>query len=250
LFDLFAPWVLAYVALCFVVAGFVKGLVGFGLPLVAVSLTGQVLTIEQAVVLNLFPVILSNLLQAFSGGHALPALKRFKWLIVALLIGLAVGTRLLVSIDSERLMLLLGLIVIGYCALDMIGLRLYIRHHQETPAGVLAGLVAGIMGGLSTVYGPPLVMYLLGVRLPRAEFIATVGLLWLLAGLFLALSYWAVSLLTGPLALLSLALAVPTILCFLLGDRLGRRCDQLLFRRLLLFTLMVIGLNLIRRGLS
>lgn len=250
MFDLFAPWVLAYVALCFVAAGFVKGLVGFGLPLVAVSLSGQLLTIEQAVVLNLFPVILSNLLQAFGGGHVLPTLKRFRWLIVALLIGLAIGTRLLISIDSAHLMLLLGVIVIIYCALDLIGLRLYIQHHQEAPAGALAGLVAGVMGGLSTVYGPPLVMYLLGVRLPREQFIATVGLLWLLAGLFLAASYWAAALLTGPLALLSLALAVPTLLGFVLGDRLGRRCNQQLFRRLLLLMLVIVGLNLIRRGLS
>ncbi len=249
MFELFAPWVLAYIALSFVVAGFVKGLVGFGLPLVAVAMTGQVVSIEQAVVLNVLPVILSNLLQAFNGGHALPALRRFKWLILALLIGLAIGTQLLLIIDSDRLLLLLGFIVLGYCALDMFGLRLYIRPRHETPAGMLAGMVAGVMGGLSTVYGPPLVMYLLGVRLPRAEFIATVGLLWLLAGLFLALNYWAVSLLTGPLALLSLALAIPTILGFLLGDRLGRRCDQQLFRRLLLLMLVIVGLNLIRRGL-
>lgn len=249
MFELFAPWVLLYVALAFAAAGFVKGLVGFGLPLVSISLTAQVVPIDQAVVLNIAPVIASNLFQAFHGGHALPALRRFKWLLVALLAGLALGTHLLATIDPDLLLLIIGIIVIGYCVLDMTGLKLYIRPGQETPAGILTGLIAGVMGGLSTSYGPPLVIYLIGVRLPRAEFIATVGLLWLLAGLFLAGAYWTVALLTGPMALTSLVMAVPTMFGFVFGDRLGRRFKPQVFRRLLLLALMLIGFSLIHRGL-
>lgn len=249
MFELFTPLVLVYVALAFAVAGFIKGMIGFGLPLVSISLTAQVLPIDQAVVLNIAPVIASNLFQAFHGGHALPALRRFKWLIISLLAGLALGTHLLATIDPDLLLLIIGIIVIGFCVLDMTGLRLHIKPQQEAPAGILIGLVAGVMGGLSTSYGPPLVIYLIGVRLPRAEFIATVGLLWLLAALFLAVAYWTVALLTGPMALISVLMAGPTMLGFVFGDRLGRGFKPLLFRRLLLLALILIGLSLIHRGL-
>jgi hypothetical protein len=92
--------VLAVVASTFLLAGFVKGVIGLGLPTVAMGLLAIVMTPAQAASLLVVPSLLTNVWQAM--GPALAPLVRRFW---PMLLGICVGTWLgggLLTADEGR----------------------------------------------------------------------------------------------------------------------------------------------------
>ena len=77
---------LAVVTLTFVLAGFVKGVIGLGLPTVAMGLLAVVMTPAQAAALLVAPSFLTNVWQAM--GPELAPLTRRLW---PMLLGICVG---------------------------------------------------------------------------------------------------------------------------------------------------------------
>ena len=60
---------LFFVAAIFLLAGFVKGMIGMGLPTVAVGLLGLMMTPSQAAAILIVPSLVTNVWQALAGGH-------------------------------------------------------------------------------------------------------------------------------------------------------------------------------------
>jgi uncharacterized membrane protein YfcA len=111
------------------------------------------------------------------------------------------------------------------------------------------GLAAGVLNGVSTVNGPPLVMYLVSLGLKKNEFVGAYALIALSGAVPLLLSYIAVGLL-GPREFgFSVLALLPALLGLVCGERLRRRIDAERFRQLLLWVLILLGINLIRRAI-
>lgn len=111
------------------------------------------------------------------------------------------------------------------------------------------GLVAGFLGGLSNLFGPVLVMFLVSLRLPKDEFVQAIAFLFVVGGTALYLTLIANGLLTLDKAATSLLAALPALAGVWLGQRLRGGIRQETFNRFLLVLLFIIGLNLFRRGL-
>ena len=91
-------------------------------------------------------------------------------------------------------------------------------------------------------------MYLVMLRLPKEAFIRTVGLIWFAGSIPLIAAYVDNGILTGDVAPLSLLACVPGLAGMWVGQKIRGRFDQETFRKALLVTLFIIGLNLIRRA--
>ncbi len=240
---------LTLVVFAMLLGGMVKGVVGVGLPLVVVSLLASFLDPKLTLALVAVPVVVTNVWQSLRGGLALAALRRFWPLIVLFVLGTWGGAQVVAAIDTDILLGMLGVVVLAFSAMSLLrpGGRLGARH--ERLAGPCVGLAAGMLNGVSTVNGPPLVMYLVSLGLKKDEFVGAYGLIALCGAVPLFLSYIAVGVL-GPqeMVLSTLALA-PALLGLALGERLRRIIDADRFRQLLLWALMLLGANLIRRAL-
>ena len=81
-----------------------------------------------------------------------------------------------------------------------------------------------------------------------AESIRTVGLTWFVGSIPLIAAYVDNGILTADVAPLSLLACVPGLAGMWVGQKIRGRIDQETFRKALLITLFVIGLNLIRRA--
>ena len=66
----------AVAALTFFVAGFVKGVIGLGLPTISLAALTATLGLHPAMVLVLAPSLATNLLQATSGGQGKAVVRR------------------------------------------------------------------------------------------------------------------------------------------------------------------------------
>ena len=86
--DHLATHHLVAVALTFCLAGFVKGVLGLGLPTLAMGLLGVVMAPAEAAALLIVPSLVTNIWQ-LSAGPRLAELVRLLWPMLA---GICVGT--------------------------------------------------------------------------------------------------------------------------------------------------------------
>ena len=72
--------------LTFVVAGLVKGLIGMGLPTVAMGLLGSLTTPAEAAAYLVIPSLITNVWQFLSGGRRLALIRRMWPMLLAVLV--------------------------------------------------------------------------------------------------------------------------------------------------------------------
>ena len=244
-------WLQASVsALAFFCAGAVKGTLGVGLPLVAVPIAATVMPPAQAMALAIAPILVSNIWQVIESGIAHSALRRFWRLIVGLSIGILLGGLLLSRVDVKTSVLLLGIVLLGFCVLQVLPTRWRIQKRDERWLSPLAGLISGFVGGFTGLYGTIMLSYLIALRLDKDVFVGSISLLYL-AGIVVLTATLAGNRIITLTELIGTVLALaPMYIGTLLGRQVRGRISQPLFRKLLLILLAVIGSSLVWRGLS
>jgi uncharacterized membrane protein YfcA len=243
--TLAAALIVAVAMLC---GGAVKGVVGLGLPIVAISIMSTFLSVPTALALVIGPTLLSNLWQLLRARYALQGLRRFWPVLVTLAVGLWASASLVVRVSPAALYGILGTIVVVFSLSAFMNPHLRVPAGAEKWLGAVAGLAGGLIGGVSTVYGPPVTMYLVALHLPKEIFIGAVGLIWFVAALPLTAAYVFYGVLTAELAPWSALACAPALGGFLVGQWIRDRIDQESFRKVLLGFLVLLGLNLIRRA--
>lgn len=244
-----SPPALLLCAIAFLAGGFAKGALGFGLPLVAVPIMASVVDPTLAIALVVIPMLGSNVWQATHGGELAPLLRRF-WPVFATLVPATVGgSMILARLDAKTSAPVLGTIVIVFCLLQFRGAKVRLPPSSERWLGPATGVAAGILGGLATFFGPPLVMYVLSLRIDKEAFVRTISALTVIGTLTLGLSLARHDLFGWPELLGSGAAGVPTLVGLYAGERLRRHIVEAVFRKAVLIVLVLIGLNLVRRGL-
>ncbi|MEX0730795.1 MAG: sulfite exporter TauE/SafE family protein [Aquisalimonadaceae bacterium] len=239
----------AFVPAVLMLSGFVKGTVGLGMPLIVVSLLGLVLDPRLVLALLVMPIVITNIWQAFNTGLPWQLLKRLWPLIIAFALGTWGGAHIIASINPDVLLAVLGMIVVVFSAITLLNPHWRLPAPWEIWMGPAVGMGSGILNGVSTVNGPPLAMYLVALDLNKDDFVAAYALIVLGGSIPLAASYASVGILGFEEFQWSLLALVPVLLGLWLGQHVRRYINPMLFKRILLYTLIVLGINLIRRGL-
>jgi len=239
----------AYIGAAMLLAGAIKGLIGFGLPLIAVSLLSSFLDVGLALSLIILPIVFTNFWQGLTGGRIKTALHRFWGLLITLSLGIWLGSRVVATIDPDAVLLILGCVVIVYCGLELTAFKVSIPPQHEGTTGLAAGLISGLIGGLTTSYGPFLAAYMSALKMSKDDFVGSAGVIWFWASISLLVAYGTANILTPERALVSAGCVLPALLGLHLGSLARRRLNEVVFRRILLLALLVTGLNLLRRGL-
>jgi len=245
-FDL--TYILVGVALLF--AGFVKGASGMGFPLIATPTVALLLDIRIAITILIIPNIVMDITQVFRGGFPFEVLRRFAWFSLATLIGVFLGTKVLVTLPLWLLNLCLGVMVLVFVVSNWLRFEFTISPGLEKKLVLPAGLVSGFLNGMTNAAGPALAMYLYSLRLPKKEFIKSIAMIFIITKLsqLLAVSTW--NLFNWPTLSLSLGVTLFVLLGFYSGLKIQDRINQQTFSRGLLTLLLVIGLALVLRALT
>lgn len=243
------PTVVSGIVLAMVVGGLVKGTIGIGLPIASVAILSQFLEVPLVLALVTLPIVATNFWQAVQAGKLVEPLRRFWPMIACLLIFVWLSTKLVVELEPDLLYGLIGLTVAVFTVTSYVKPSRALSSTQERWAGPLAGTLGGFLGGISTIWGPPMTMYFIMIRLPKEEFIRAVGLVWFAGSVPLLLGYIDNGILTPRTAQMSMLAALPAFAGLWLGQRLRNLIPQETFRKVVLLALFVIGLNLIRRAL-
>lgn len=232
-------------------AGFTKGAVGFALPMIAISGIGSILPAPLAIAAIILPSLVTNVWQALRQGVAAAwGSLRLYWRLNAVLLVMIAACAQLVAILPERaLFLILGGGVTAFSAIQLSGWRPKDPGpDRRVEAGV--GLVSGFFGGLSGVWGPPIVLYLLARGVAKTEMVRVQGISFLVGSVVLTAAHGGSGLLGGAPAWMSAWMILPAMAGMWAGLMVQDRMPQERFRRATMVVLVLAGLNLLRRGLA
>lgn len=246
-----SPGLLAVaVALAFL-AGMVKGVTGFAMPMVLISGLGSFLSAELALAGLILPTLITNFWQAARQGLGAAfssARRHWRYVTIALLC-LGVSAQVVTRLPGGMLFLVLGIPVTGFAILQLAGWRPTIDPENRRKAEFGIGALAGTLGGLSGIWGPPTVMYLTAMNTPKVEHVRVQGVVYSTGAMALVLAHLKSGILNAEGLTLSALLVIPGCLGLAVGFAILDRMDQEKFRWAILIVLVVAGLNLIRRGL-
>ena len=235
-------------AIGFAVGGLAKGIFGLGMPFLALPVLVTVLPYQTAVALFLVPNFTANFQQAIRKGSWRANLKRFLWLIIPMLIIIPFAVQVLVRIDQQTGLLILGLISLIFVFSQIQPVKLTLQAAAEKVWNPVVGVAAGVLCGLSGLYGPVLIVYLLALRIPKDEFVSALALMYFLGSFALYGSLAFAEVLTLEVAAVSAVGAVIIALMIFIGQKLRDRLDEDRYRKLVLVLLFLVGCDLIRRS--
>ncbi len=246
----FGIWAMVIAFFIMGFAGFIKGAIGFALPMIVVSGIGSIMSAEIAIAAMILPGLMTNFWQSIRNGliEALASLKKFWRLNVILLVAIYFCAKLVVIVPESFLFLTLGGGITFFGILQIIGWRPRLKQHLRNIYELVTALVAGFFGGLAGVWGPPILMYLMAMNTPKVEQIRVQGISFLLGSMVLTVAHLGSGVLNAVSLPFSLALVIPAVIGMFAGFYVQDRIDQQLFRKATLFVLVIAGLNLLRRG--
>jgi uncharacterized protein len=113
-------------------------------------------------------------------------LKRFWPTLATLFVGAVISTQALIVFPERTLFMAAGTAIIVLPLVTYFYPALRIGPSLERWLGPCVGAIGGFLGGVSAFYGPPLMIFLAALRLPKAEFVPAISLMFFVGALGLA----------------------------------------------------------------
>lgn len=233
----------------FLFGGIVKGVTGVGLPLVLVPLTAQFLPMPVTVALLTVPMVATNVSQAMEGGGTRGAIRQLLPILGFVIAGLLLGVHLLLSIDRRLLSLILGVSFLAIAGVLAALPRVRIGEATARWLGPVVGFGAGVLGGMSAMFGPPMIAYLVGRGTTPDSFIKQMAIFAFTASLTMLLALGGSGSIGGWDFACSAAAIVPIQAGMPIGRWLRRRIKPDWFRIAVLVVLALGGIDMLRKAL-
>jgi uncharacterized protein len=229
--------------------GLVKGIIGIGTPLVVIPVLTIFVDVKLAVQLMALPLFLSNVFQGFRGRDTLAVIGRLAPATIGLAGGIVAGVMLAGKFPDAVLLVVAGAAVSVGAAATALAPGFKIPASLEKIAGFAAGALGGVLGGLTTLFGPAVALYLTGLRLSPADFVKAVSILYTVGSGTLFVAVLGVQSPAGDTLLLSLAACLPLLIGMVAGARIRGMLPQAALRLFVLAVIFVGGANMILRGI-
>lgn len=227
--------------------GFVKGAVGFAMPMIMISALGSFLPPDVALAALIIPTVVANMWQALRQGvgNAVRSVRKVWRFLLVGLVFIVSSAQLFTLLPVRVLFLLIGTPIVLFSMAQLLGWR---PKFSGRKAEVILAAIAGFSGGLSGVWGPPTVAYLTAIDTPKTEHVRVQGVIYGLGAVALLFAHIQSGVVRAETVPLSVAMLVPSVLGMWIGLKLHDRMPQEQFRKATLAVLVVAGLNLIWRG--
>jgi uncharacterized protein len=224
-----------------------KGAIGFGFPTVATPVLALFMDVKTVVAVLVPPNIAMDAFQARRRGHLGPTARRLAVLMAFGAVGTVLGTRLLVTLPSRVVTIVLGAFVVLFVVLNATRFSPRVPLRWERWVSPPVGFVVGVVGGITNVPGTPLVIYFYALGMDKHEFVRSAAVTFLSYKLvqWAALVYYGAF--TWSLLAAGLGLTIVALAGFQVGLAVQDRLDQQNFNRAVLIFLAGLGAWLIYR---
>jgi uncharacterized membrane protein YfcA len=225
----------------------VKGVLGLGLPTIAIGLLALAMPPAEAAALLLLPAFVTNFAQAL--GSQLGALTQRLWPMLAAIVPATFAGGYVIAQGAAALPLL-GCALLAYAAWGLASPSLTISRAAERVTAIPVGLVCGGLTGATGISVIPVGPWLGMLGLTRDELVQALGMSFFVSSVALA----AVLLWHGAASAAYFAgsalVVLPALAGQWFGTRLRGRIAPAQFRRLFFAALLLLGAQLAWRGIA
>jgi len=234
------------IAGAFIVAGIAKGAIGMGMPPIAIGLMSFAVPLESAIAIMVVPTMVTNVWQAIYGGGLRPLMRRFGSMAATAMIGILAVGYLLSDLGSPGTAGWVGVLLVLYSLIALTPYRPRVPRRAEPWANPLIGLASGAVAGSTGVAAVPFLPYMQSLDMDRHELVQALGIMFVFITGMLAVSlalHGAYHLTTSVAGIAAIA---PTMVGVWLGQHARRRLSAETFRRIFIFGMLGVGLQLAR----
>jgi len=232
---------LLVVAPVLTLAGFIKGVVGLGLPTVSIALMATVMPPAQAAAIIVIPSLITNIWQTFGGPYLRDLASRLWPLLIGTCFGTWAAADLLTGPYSRYNTPILGVLLAIYAVLGLSEVRFHVARRHERWVGGVVGVLTGIGAAGTGVFAIPAVPYLQATGMEKEELVQAMGLFFTVSTVALGYNLAAADLLNVGVAQLSTVALVAALAGMWIGQILRLRMPAATFRRWFFVFLFALG---------
>ena len=242
-------FVVALVIVTFLLAGLVKGVIGLGMPSIAIALLALIMTPAEAAAVMVIPTFVTNVWQMLVGPHLLTLLRRLWTLLAASMAGIWLGGGVLTSANSRVAASGLGVALVIYALIGLTKLQFSVPRRHQGWLSPLIGFTTGLVAGATAVFVIPAGPYYQAIGLSKDELVQMLGLSFTVSVVALALILWRDGVM-HPSNVTGSALAVlPALAGMAFGQAVRKRASEETFRRYFFAGLLLLGTQQALRNL-
>lgn len=247
---MWSPDFLVLAAAVFLFAGFVKGVIGIGLPTIAVALLAATFDLKAGLALIVVPAFTTNVWQAMVGGAFVSIVRRLAVFIAAAVLGIWIGVGVLSGADALLISGFFGLMLCAYSVIALATPQIPPPGRLEPWIAPVMGVVSGFVAGLMGSFVVPGSLYLQALGMPRDIFVQAMGIVFLCATLALGASLVGHGMMPRELAILSAAALVPAFAGMAVGQRVRKRIPEARFRHVFFVGMLALGIYMTIRAFA
>jgi uncharacterized protein len=239
----------AFVIAIFILGGFVKGVVGLGLPTVTVGLLSVVMPPAEAAAIVVVPSLVTNVWQFASGTRLVALMRRFAPALIALCIGVWLAAGAISGAGAKTAAALLGASLLVYAIFGLASVRMQVPARAEPWLSPAIGIATGVVTAATGNFVVPMVPYLQSLGLDKDDLVQALGMFFTVATLALGVALAHDGVLDLKVAGTSLFALVPALAGMWVGTHVRSRVDAATFRRWFFIGLLLLGAHLTSKPL-
>lgn len=242
--DLIALQIILCICALFI-SGISKGISGLGLPVIAIPIFTALIDLQTAIVLLTPSTVVTDIIMALKFlNKDMKTIKSIIYLIVFGIIGMLIGTQLLVVIDLSILTGLLSVVVLLFVTISWFDLLPRFNKRPSKWIDATVGLVGGALQGATGSSGPIITIYLLQMKINRVTFLFIINSFFVITGVTQFLRLLQLNLYYVETIKFSLVSFIPVFIGLLLSFKIQKYITEFLFKKLILILIGISGVIL------
>lgn len=235
---------LLLIAAAFLLAGFIKGVIGLGLPTVSMGLLAVAMPPAQALAIVIVPAIVTNIWQTFVGPYLRDIIRRLWPLMVGTVIGIWLNAGLLTGPYAPYGTAILGVLLVIYAIIGLSRFSFRVARRNEKWIGGVVGVATGVISAATGVQVIPSMPFMQAIGLEKDELVQALGVYFTVATMALAFNLTASGLLTAATALPGAVAMAAAFTGMFVGQAVRTRMQPEAFRRWFLIAMILLGIYL------
>ncbi|MGA2290923.1 sulfite exporter TauE/SafE family protein [Bradyrhizobium sp.] len=240
---MFEP-LLILIAAAFLLAGFVKGTLGLGLPTVAMGLLAVAMPPSHALAIVIVPAVVTNIWQTFVGPFLRDIIRRLWPLMAGTVVGIYLNQGMLTGPYARYGSIVLGVLLVIYGIVGLSKFSFKVAARDEKWIGGIVGIVTGLVSAATGVQVIPSMPFMQAIGMEKDELVQALGVFFTVATLALAFSLTSAGLLSRATALPGAVAMAASFAGMLIGQAVRARLEPEAFRRWFLIAMIFLGLYL------
>ena len=236
---------LILIAAVFLLAGFVKGVVGLGLPTVSMGLLAVSMAPSRAIAIVIVPAIVTNIWQTFVGPYLRDILRRLWPLMIGTVIGCWLNAGALTGPHARYGTIVLGVMLVIYAVIVLNKFQFHVSPRNEKWVGGVVGIITGMISASTGVQVIPSMPFMQAIGMEKDELVQALGVFFTTATLALAFNVTAGGLLTPANAVPGAVAMAFAFAGMYLGQSVRSKMPAETFRRWFLIAMILLGFYLI-----